>query len=142
MHGCFCSDRQEKLQLAFDKIQLELAKLKLVLNASKTKVMLFSKARHFENIDPDSLLITSANGTQIERVPAYKYLGLWLDQKLTFQLHIDQLAAKLRQKVGFLYRNRSSFPVLESRLSRPHFCQFWIMGMWFTCTLPPRPLRH
>ena len=70
--------------------------------------MLSSKAR---NVDLDSLQISLANGIQLERVSAYKYLGLCIDQKLTFQHHIGHLSAKLRQKVGFLYRNRSSFPL-------------------------------
>ena len=73
--------------------------------------MLYSRSKDTENVDIDSLLISAADGTQIERVPAYKYLGLWLDQKLTFKPHIDLLAVKLRQKIGYLYRNHSSFPL-------------------------------
>lgn len=37
-------------------------------------------------------------------------LVIWLDEKLTFKPHIDKLVLKSRQKIGFLYRNRTSFP--------------------------------
>ena len=40
-----------------------------------------------------------------------KYLGLWLNEKLSFKTHVGGLATKLRQKVGFLFRNRASFPM-------------------------------
>ncbi len=31
------------------------------------------------------------NVTQLERVASYKYLGMWLDNKLTYSSHIDNL---------------------------------------------------
>ena len=71
--------------------------------------MLFSRARNF---DIKKLNILTVDGSLIERVTEYKYLGLWLDEKLSFKFHIDCLASKLRQKVGFLFRNRSSFPMI------------------------------
>ena len=55
------------------------------------------------------------NGADIERVTEYKYLGIWIDEKLTFKHHIELLAGKLRQKIGFLYRNRASFPILRRK---------------------------
>ena len=49
----------EKLQLAFNVLQNALVGLKLVLNASKTKCMLFSRAK---TIDYDCLCICTVNG--------------------------------------------------------------------------------
>ncbi|KAJ8245109.1 hypothetical protein GJAV_G00275360 [Gymnothorax javanicus] len=68
--------------------------------------MLFTNAK---NIHPDSLCITTANGSSIERVSEYKYLGIWIDHKFNFKFHIGNLVTKLHQKVGFLYRNKSHF---------------------------------
>ena len=79
--------------------------MKLVLNAGKTKFILFSRAK-----DIEGLQITTTNGSNIERISEYKYLGIWLDEKFTFKCHIDNLTCKLRQKIGFFYRNRASFP--------------------------------
>lgn len=36
-------------------------------------------------------LVTSLNGHSIERVSEYKYLDIWLDQKVVFKFHIDIL---------------------------------------------------
>ena len=46
------------------------------------------------------------------------YLRIWLDEKLTFNLHIDNLVARSRQKISFLFRNRCNFPI---------FCRKWII---------------
>ena len=98
----------ENLQLAFNLLQNSLRELKLVLNADKTKFMLFSRARE---IDFNSLRIITSSGCNIDRVTEYKYLGIWLDDKLTFKHHVDNLTCKLRQKIGFFYRNSASFPM-------------------------------
>ncbi len=102
----------DNLQLSFNILQDTLSDHKLVLNSRKSKFMLFSRARH---IDFTKLLILTTDGSLIERVSDYKYLGLWLDEKLSFKTHIDCLASKLQQKVGFLYRNRSSFPMFSRK---------------------------
>lgn len=102
----------ENLQLSFNALQDALIGLKLVLNASKTKFMVFSRAR---DIAYNNLHISTRNGSDIERVTEYKYLGIWLDDKFTFKYHIDNLANKLRQKIGFLYRNRTSFPIISRK---------------------------
>ncbi len=37
------------------------------------------------------------------------YLGVWIDEDLTFKHHVNNLVTKMRQKIVFLYRNKSSF---------------------------------
>ena len=69
--------------------------------------MFFTKERVVHEKCP---LLHTTNGTTIERVQNYKYLGIWLDEKITFNTHIEVLAKKLRMKLGFLYRHRSCFP--------------------------------
>ena len=39
----------------------------------------------------------------------YKYLGVWLDWKLSFQTHIKHLQSKVKSRIGFLFRNKASF---------------------------------
>ena len=91
----------KNLQLAFNALQVALVELRLLLNASKTKFMVFTR---------DNLAIISSSGSSIERVSEYRYLGIWLDEKLSFKFHIENLITKLRQKIGFLYRNKACFP--------------------------------
>ena len=107
---CFSDSVQKSvhvLQIAFNLFQKSLLDLKLALNAEKTKFMLFTKGRVFTEYNPH---LYSLNGISIERVPHYKYLGIWLDEKLTFNTHINILTKSLRMKLGFFYRNRSCFP--------------------------------
>ena len=68
--------------------------------------MLFSKAR---NIDFNSLQLCSKIGTVLERVTSYKYLGIWLDEKLDFKTHVDLLVKKIIMKLRLRYRNKCSF---------------------------------
>jgi hypothetical protein len=54
-------------------------------------------------------IITTSEGFVLEVVTAYKYLGVWLDSALSFSQHISKLQARVKYRLGFLYRNRSSF---------------------------------
>ena len=95
------------LQCSFNALRVTLSKHKLVLNTKKTKFMLFSRST---NTDFNTVNITTLTGSNLERVTDYKYLGIWLDDKLTFKSHINKLVGKCRQQLGYLYRNKSCFP--------------------------------
>jgi len=69
--------------------------LKLVLNADKTKLMLFSNTKKVSQVPP----VCTLNGSVREVVHSYKYLGIWLDDALTFKPHIDNLVRKLKLKL-------------------------------------------
>lgn len=98
------------LQADFSLLQYAFSDLKLLLNSSKTKLMFFSSERSPAACPP----ITSLDGTSIELVHHYKYLGFWLDSNLNFKHHIDLLAKKLKFTLGFLYRMKACFS-LDSR---------------------------
>jgi hypothetical protein len=51
--------------------------------------------------------ITTLDGS--EYVGNYKYLGVWLDCKLSFQTHSKHLQSKVKSRIGFLFRNKASF---------------------------------
>jgi hypothetical protein len=53
--------------------------------------------------------ITTLDGSDLEYVDNFKYLGVWLDCKLCFQNHIKHLQSKITSRIGFLYRNKASF---------------------------------
>ena len=76
------------LQSAFDPFQVHLSQLRLVLNAGKTNFMFFSNKKKVSAVLPS---ITSAQGTPIESVATYKYLGITVDDSLSFKCHVDQL---------------------------------------------------
>ena len=54
-------------------------------------------------------VITTSESLEIEVVTSYKYLGVWLDSTLSFSQHISKLQAKVKSRLGFLHRNRTSF---------------------------------
>ena len=124
----------DNLQQSFNALQLALIKLKLVLNADKTKCMLFTRAR---DIDFSQLNLTTLNDSKIEQVSIYKYLGIWLDDRLNYSFHIDCLAKQLRQKIGLLYRHKTSLPMpCRKSLLRLSFCHYWTMEMLYIRMLP------
>ncbi len=88
-------------------MEISLVHLELVLNTDKTKYRVFSRAKETDR----NFQIYSLNGTLIEKIPHYKYLGIFIiDDKFIFKYHIDHLSEKLRMQLGFLDRNRSCFP--------------------------------
>uniref|UniRef100_A0A674BCQ0 Reverse transcriptase domain-containing protein n=1 Tax=Salmo trutta TaxID=8032 RepID=A0A674BCQ0_SALTR len=94
------------LQTSFNAIQLSFRGLQLLLNTSKTKCMLFNRSLPAP-ARPSS--ITSLDGSNLEFVDNYKYLGVWLDCKLSFQTHINHLQSKVKSRIGFLFHNKASF---------------------------------
>ena len=88
----------------FISLQYELQKNKLLLNGNKTKAMLFTPRASLVPVN-----ITTLDGTTIEWVDRYKYLGFWLDKHLNFKFHIDSLSKKLKFTIGFFYRLKACF---------------------------------
>ncbi|XP_059181664.1 epidermal growth factor receptor kinase substrate 8-like [Centropristis striata] len=94
------------LQDSFLHIQQAFTHLKLSLNTSKTKVMWFCR----KGAKPPPVLnITTSEGTSLDQVTVYKYLGIWLDSTLSFSNHISNIQSRVKAKLGFLYRNRFTF---------------------------------
>ena len=80
----------------------------VTLNANKTKFMLISRNRKSQH--PPLLL----NGTQMEKVNHFKYLGIWLSADLTLSKHIDSVCCKVQRLLGYIYIALSPFTVFLS----------------------------
>ena len=78
----------------------------LVLNVAKTKAMLFSGRKDY---NPD-ILNLSSNGFPIEFVANFKYLGIHIDNKLTFIPHIHHVIKKLTSAGYVLAKCRNFLP--------------------------------
>lgn len=61
----------------------QLTELRLVLNAAKTKLIIFSNGRKVPEPPPS---IFSLQGCEIELVTSYKYLGIIIDDRLSLPL--------------------------------------------------------
>lgn len=79
--------------------------LKLVINLSKTSFIVF-RPKRMANIDID----LGTNFKNIKRVGSAKYLGVILDEGLTWQHHTDYLVKKVNPIIGAI-RRCSKFPI-------------------------------
>ena len=83
---------------------------KLSLNINKTCFTLFTKKK----IQIDCVL--KINNIQIKRVPFSKYLGVIIDENLTWSKHIAGIVSKITRFAGIFYKLREilSRPVLKT----------------------------
>ena len=91
--------------MSFNAIQHSFRGLQLLLNASKTKCMLFNRSLPTPNRPSSITTLTSV----LEYVDNYKYLCVWLDCKLSFHTHIKHLQSKIKSRIRFLFLIKASF---------------------------------
>jgi len=72
---------------------------KLLLNIFKTKYILITN----KHVNTESFAI-NANGNRFERPLIYKYLGVIVDEKLTWKDHCKQLCCTISKYVGVMYK--------------------------------------
>ena len=118
------------LQRDVDVLAAWSAGKRLMFNPKKCKAMLISCKRSKKTI-PQQLLL---NGSPIETVDCYKYLGINITSDLSWTKHIQLIASKARRLVGLLYRqfyhcsDTSTLRKLYISLVRPHMeyaCSIW-----------------
>ena len=71
---------------------------KLSLNISKTKFMIFG------NRKTDTVVKLRIEDTEIERVFETKFLGVIMDHKLNWKMHINHVKSKLAKSIAILYK--------------------------------------
>ena len=86
------------------KLNTWLTANKLSLNISKTHYMVFDRGK--EKNDQDSLYL---NKILIERVKFTKFLGVIIDEKLTWTHHISYIKNKISKGFGIILRARKFF---------------------------------
>ena len=78
---------------------------KLSLNIKRTKLMIFgSNQKKIKEIN------FSIDNVQIERVHTFNFLGIMLDERLTWTDHTHMVVNKISRITGVLYRLKSVFP--------------------------------
>lgn len=94
------NDAIRKMNQDLERIHNWLNINKLLLNISKTKWMLISKNKN-QNIPTENVKIA---GIIVERVSCIKYLGILIDENLSFDNQVNELVKKSSQKVNLLKR--------------------------------------
>jgi hypothetical protein len=108
---------------------------KLSLNTSKTRYMLFHNEN--EKMELYKLLELRMDGQLIKRSTTFNYLGLTLNEKLTWETHTNKLSGIIGSVIGVLYRLKFSVPkkILLTIynaliLSRLHYCNLIWGNNW------------
>ena len=83
----------------------------LMLNIKKTNYMIFTRQRNL-NINAMNLRVA---GKPIERKKVAKFLGVLVDEKMTWVHHIKAIKSRMSRYIGVLYRLRHILP-LKARL--------------------------
>jgi hypothetical protein len=111
----------------------------LSINTSKTKIMIFHpKGKQIEHFDfffnnndidsvPDPTLIKPIERiTNDSKIPAYKMLGVWLDENLTFNYHVKHVKNKISSVLFSMRKvknilNPAALKTIYYALIHPHF---------------------
>ena len=75
----------------------------LTINVEKTKLMVFGNKKTREKILDTNIVY---EGQPIKEVPSYNYLGIKIDQKLTYDNHAGALIQRVTDKLKYLRRIR------------------------------------
>ena len=99
----------------FNNVNLELSKIvvwfkakKLSLNEGKTKYTFFHKFSQKDNI-PLKLHSLAINEKVIERTTSIKFLGILLDEHLSWKNHISVVENKVSKNIGILNKAKNTF---------------------------------
>ena len=78
----------------------------LLINTNKTAVLIFSN--RFRDIDFSNKICLE--NSELDYVNRVKFLGLTLDDKLKFSVHLSNICNKLSSVIGILYRVKDVLP--------------------------------
>lgn len=106
----------------------------LVLNAGKTVLMTFGKAKQLEKF---AGLKIRVDQVELKMAASTKYLGVTLDSTLSYDLHVDQTCAKVARSLGCVGRVKRLMPervrrTLVEAIVLPHldYCD----SVWLSCS--------
>ena len=111
----------EQLQSQLIQVDAHLRSLKMELHPAKTVFMLF---RH-NSYGQDAMTLELA-GERINQSDSFKYLGVHIDNDLSWKTHVSKLVCKVQKMVYILHRcsgssNKAKRAVLFRAYMYPHF---------------------
>ena len=131
--GADLNSIQSNLNHDLSNLNQWLTSNKLTLNATKTEFMLIGSRQRLSTL-PDTLELSISNelinrvisNELINPVSSVKSLGVFINENLTWQTHIDKLSKKIASGIGAIKRIRPFVPpatllYIYSALIQPHF---------------------
>ena len=112
-------NREIVVNSELEKVNTWLKLNKLSINVNKTNCMFFTKRRHLTPLQ------FSMNNRSIDVVQHFNYLGIMLDENMSWKTHIAMVRNKLSRINGILHRLKYYFPrniliTLYKSLFTPH----------------------
>ena len=97
----------EKAKLTLTELKKWFDSNKLTLHLGKSTYTIFQSTKRSENPYEEYF---SLNGTKIYRTECTKYLGLYIDDKLSWKNHVNELNNNLIKYTGIFHRIRNLIP--------------------------------
>ena len=113
VHGKSIAELQIKSQFTLDRVSQWVSANRLTINIEKTHFMIFSPSFSSDDLSQFSLFL---NSKAINRVSSIKFLGLIIDDELSWTLHIQSLCQYLKKHIGIFYKLRSFIPIKILRM--------------------------
>lgn len=105
---------RDKLQNGLEEVNSYFTSWKMKLNSSKTEAIVFSKSlKVLRNADQFPI---SFDNAVISWSNPVRYLGGFLDSKLTFKFHIETVIAKAKKAIGILYCFLKKFSYVKTNI--------------------------
>ena len=104
---------QQQVKEEIDKIENWITSNKLTINYNKSCSMIVSG--NTKKIDTNEFNV-SISGNVIVKSDYVKYLGVFLDDRLSWKIHIDKLSKKLSRAYGMVYKLRHYIPLSSLKL--------------------------
>lgn len=95
------------VNMYLNQLSAWLTKNKLQLNSDKTKYIIFAPINKPTNSGVDIIF----RGVKLKQEKQQKFLGVWFQENLSWNVHIDSLAIDLSRSVGCLHRLGSLIPI-------------------------------
>ena len=119
-----------KLNDELDKLSTWFSANKLSLNTSKTNFMVFKSRQRRQNSDDYKVII---NEQSITRVSTTMFLGVLLNENLSWKPHLSHLAGKMSKSIGLIYKSSfylsgNSLRILYNSLILPYL--FYCNLVW------------
>ena len=103
--GATNSAIEDGLNQEISKVNTWLLSNNLILNIAKSKFMLFFK--HHKIVPTLNL---SINDNPVEQVTNFNFLGITMDQNITWSDHISKISIKVARVIGILNKLKHIFP--------------------------------
>ena len=110
---------------------------KLSINLEKTQCMLFTKSKSFRNIT------ITLNNVGIKQIHSARFLGVYIDYKLTWRDHISYISNKLAKSISILHPvkwtlNSQTLRLVYYTLVLPYisYCAIIFGNTYYTNVLP------